>query len=177
MMPKASGRIMEKVLVSACLLGEPVRYNGGDKRCHHEVLQRWISEGRVVPVCPEVAGGLPVPRLPAEIANGGGGPKVLAGVAEVVDANGRDVSRHFLKGAEQALECARSNGIRIAILKEGSPSCGTSFTYDGTFTATKVPNPGVTAALLQQAGIHVFSEAQLAKAESLLRQFEAENAP
>ena len=68
---------MEKVLVSACLLGEPVRYNGRDKRCEHDVLDRWLREGRVVAVCPEVAGGLPVPRPPAEIVNGAGGGKVL----------------------------------------------------------------------------------------------------
>src|SRR5437588_1076912 len=121
---------MESVLVSACLLGEPVRYNGGDKRCDHEILQRWMREGRVVPVCPEVAGGLPVPRPPAEIAHGAGGLAVLTGTAKVIDGSGRDVSVHFLTGAEQALGCARTKGIRIAILKEGSPSCGTTFTYD-----------------------------------------------
>src|SRR5687768_1710924 len=140
---------MEKVLVSSCLLGDPVRYNGGDKRSDHEILQRWIHEGRVVPVCPEVAGGLPVPRLPAEIAGGAGGLKVLSGGAAVVDSKGRDVSTHFVSGAQHALELARASGIRIAILKEGSPSCGTGFVYDGTFTGTRTPNPGVTAALLR----------------------------
>jgi uncharacterized protein YbbK (DUF523 family) len=164
---------MEKVLVSSCLLGDPVRYNGADKRCDHEILRRWLREGRVVPVCPEVAGGLPVPRPPAEIAAGAGGLKVLSGAAAVVDVHGRDVSAHFVHGAQHALELARVHGIRIAVLKEGSPSCGTGYTYDGTFTGTRVSSPGVAAALLQQAGVAVFGEAQLAEAAALLGQIES----
>jgi uncharacterized protein YbbK (DUF523 family) len=164
---------MEKVLVSACLLGEPVRHNGAHKRSDDQILQRWIQEGRVVAVCPEIAGGLPVPRPAAEIAGGANGCSVLAGEASVIDVNARDVSHHFLSGANIALQTARAHGIRVAILKEGSPSCGSTFTYDGTFTSTRVPgNKGVTATLLQQEGIHVFSEAQLAEAEECLRQLE-----
>jgi uncharacterized protein YbbK (DUF523 family) len=165
---------MEKVLVSACLLGEPVRHNGAHKRSDDQILQRWIREGRVIAVCPEIAGGLPVPRPAAEIAEGASGSKVLTGDARVIDVNGLDVSHHFLSGADVALQTARAHGIRIAILKEGSPSCGSSFTYDGTFTSTRVPdNKGVTAALLQQEGIHVFSEAELTAAKMCLEQFEA----
>ncbi len=164
---------MERVLVSSCLLGEPVRYNGCDKRCDDEILHRWLREGRVMPICPEVAGGLPVPRPPAEIVNGTGGSAVLAGEAQVVDADAQDVSVHFVKGAEAALACVRANGIRIAVLKEGSPSCGTGFIYDGTFTSTKVASLGVTAVMLQNAGVRVFSEHQLAQAEELLKHFEA----
>jgi uncharacterized protein YbbK (DUF523 family) len=164
---------MESVLVSACLLGDAVRYDGGDMRCDHVVLRRWRREGRVVPVCPEVDGGLPVPRPRAEIACGAGGLNVIAAEAAVVDATGRDVSAAFVLGAEQALERASSRRIRIAVLKEGSPSCGTGFTYDGTFTGTRVPRPGVAAALLRQAGVHVFSEGQLEEAEALLKQLEA----
>ena len=115
---------MQKILVSACLLGEPVRYNGADKFCDHEFLQQWTRDGRIVPVCPEIAGGLGVPRLPAEIANGAGGASVLAGEAQVVDSDGRDVSINFTDGARHALELARMNGVRVAVLKEGSPSCG-----------------------------------------------------
>ena len=164
---------MESILISSCLIGEPVRYNGVDKRCDAEILLRWRGEGRLVPVCPEVSGGLPVPRPPAEIANAMGGLKVLQETARVVNAAGQDVTLQFVLGAEAALELARAKGIRIAVLKEGSPSCGTGYTYDGTFSGKKVAQPGVTAALLQQAGIHVFSEAQLEQADSLLRQFEA----
>lgn len=163
---------MEYVLVSACLLGESVRYNGGDKRCEHRVLQRWLSEGRVVPICPEVAGGLPVPRPPAEIAGGAGGHSVLDKDALVLDDAGRDVTAHFVKGAETALASARAKDIRVAVLKEGSPSCGSSLIHDGSFTSTKVPGSGVTAACLRRAGIHVFSETELDEAESLLTRLE-----
>jgi uncharacterized protein YbbK (DUF523 family) len=166
---------MEKVLVSACLLGEPVRHNGAHKRSDDEILRRWIREGRVVAVCPEIAGGLPVPRPAAEIVGGVDGTNVLDDDASVIDANGRDVSHHFLSGANVALQAARANKIHIAILKEGSPSCGSGYTYDGTFTSTRVPgSQGVTAALLTREGINVFSELQLAEAEECLRQLESE---
>jgi uncharacterized protein YbbK (DUF523 family) len=164
---------VESVLVSACLLGEAVRYNGGDMRCDDDILQRWLREGRVISVCPEVVGGLPVPRPRAEIADGADGMQVLAGNAKVFDSNGRDVTACLVSGAEQALERARARQIRVAVLKEGSPSCGTGHIFDGSFSGTRVPNHGVTAALLQQAGIHVFSEAQLAEADTLLKQLEA----
>jgi len=144
---------MESILVSACLLGERLRYNGSDKHCNDPILKRWLQEGRVISVCPEVAGELSVPRPPAEIADGAGGMEVLKGAARVVDATGRDVSAQFRQGAGQALQLARSRRIRIAILKEGSPSCGTGYTYDGNFTRTKVPHPGVCAARLQETGV------------------------
>lgn len=163
---------MQRVLVSACLLGEAVRHDGRDKLCADPLLQLWVQQGRVVPVCPEVAGGLPVPRAPAEIAEAAHGADVLAGAAKVVDAAGRDVSAHFVQGADHALALARRHGIRIAILKEGSPSCGTGFTYDGTFRGVKMPNPGVTAARLRAAAVHVFSELQLAAAAELLDRLE-----
>jgi uncharacterized protein YbbK (DUF523 family) len=162
---------MEKILVSACLLGQPVRHNGAHKRSDDEILRRWIEEGRVVAVCPEIAGGLPVPRPAAEIVGGADGSRVLAGEVNVIDFNGRDVSHHFVSGAHVALEAARANNIRIAILKEGSPSCGSGYTYDGTFTSTRVPGHlGVTAALLRDNGIRVFSEMQLAEAEECLKE-------
>jgi uncharacterized protein YbbK (DUF523 family) len=167
---------MESVLVSACLLGEKVRYDGGDKRCDDPILQRWLREGRVVPVCPEVAGGLPTPRAPAEIAEGAGGLEVLRQAAKVMDATGRDVSEQFRQGARQALQLVRSKGIRIAVLKEGSPSCGTGYTYDGNFTGKKVDQVGVAAAGLREAGVRVFSEAQLPQADELLKLLEAEEA-
>lgn len=164
---------MESVLVSACLLGEAVRYDGADKRSDHPILQRWVREGRIVAICPEVAGGLPVPRPRAEIASGAGGMNVLAGVAKVVDSDGRDVSAYFIRGARRALELAQSKNIHVAILKEGSPSCGTNVNFDGTFTGTKVPASGVTATQLRQAGIYVFNENQMAEADILLRKLEA----
>jgi len=160
--------------VSACLLGEAVRYNGGDMRCDVDILQRWLREGRVISVCPEVAGGLPVPRPRAEIADGADGTQVLAGNARVFDSNGRDVTAYLVCGAEQALERARARQVRIAVLKQGSPSCGTNYTFDGSFTDTRMSNRGVTATLLQQAGIRVFSEDQLAEADDFLKLIEVE---
>lgn len=163
---------MEFVLVSVCLIGRPVRCDGTHKRSASAVLHRWLSEGRVVPVCPEVAGGLPIPRPPAEITGGMGGAAVLAAFAKVVDPGLRDLSDKFISGARHALEQAKANGIRIAVLKEGSPSCGSSFIYDGQFNATRVHGQGVTASLLTSAGIRVFSEEQFEEASELLRSLE-----
>jgi uncharacterized protein YbbK (DUF523 family) len=165
---------MEAILVSACLLGERVRYDGGDKRCEDPILLGWLREGRVAAVCPEVAGGLAVPRAPAEIEAAAGGMEVLRASARVMDAEGQDVTVQFQQGAEQALALARSRRIRVAVLKEGSPSCGTGYTYDGSFTGIRVPRPGVTAARLRQAGLWVFSEDQLKEADERLRQLEQE---
>jgi uncharacterized protein YbbK (DUF523 family) len=166
---------MQYVLVSSCLLGSPVRYNGAHKRPESEILDRWVREGRVVGVCPEVAGGLGVPRRPAEIEGGVGGARVIAATARVVDDEGHDVSAAFVSGAEHALRQARLRAIRIAVLKEGSPSCGSGYVYDGSFTGARVANPGVTAAMLQGAGIRVFSELQLAEADAMLRELEGES--
>ena len=157
---------LPKVLVSACLLGQPVRYDGRSSG-HPDLLQRWQGEGRVVPLCPEVAGGLPTPRPPAEIPGGQGG-EVLDGTAVVVTVIGEDVSAAFLAGARQALALARKHGIRVAVLKAGSPSCGNRLTYDGTFSGVKVPGEGVTAALLRREGVLVFSELELEQVEVAL---------
>ena len=113
-----------KVLVSACLLGELVRHDGRHKRIAHPILQRWLDERLVVPVCPEIAGGLPVPRPAAEIERGAGGQAVLDGAARVRDVHGADVTPAFVAGAQQALALARASGARVAVLKARSPSCG-----------------------------------------------------
>ena len=162
----------QKVLVSACLLGEASRYDGGTQRCDNQILRRWVDEGRVVSVCPEVAGGLPIPRAPAEIRLGAGGEEVIEGRARVVNADGLDVSRQFIAGAEQALEHARSEDIRVAVLKERSPSCGSSRIHDGSFKGNRMRGVGVTTALLRKAGVRVFNEEQLPEAERLLEQLE-----
>jgi uncharacterized protein YbbK (DUF523 family) len=120
---------------------------------------------------------LPVPRPVAEIAGATGGSSVLSGTGRVVDVNGRDVSAFFVAGAQQALECARLQSIRVAVLKEDSPSCGTSFIYDGTFTSRRVPGQGVTAALLRQAGIYVFNEFQIEEADRILTQLPQAGGP
>jgi uncharacterized protein YbbK (DUF523 family) len=162
---------MERILVSACLLGQPVRYDGTGRRSDDALLERWRAEGRLVPVCPEVRGGLPVPRPAAEISGGLGGD-VLDGGARVLTRDGTDVTRHFLDGARQALAAARSCGARIAILKEGSPSCGGLRVHDGTFTGRKVPGQGVTTALLERHGIAVFAEDAIAAAAVRLAELE-----
>jgi uncharacterized protein YbbK (DUF523 family) len=156
-----------KVLVSACLLGQPVRYDGRASG-HPDLLQRWQAEGRVVPLCPEVAGGLPTPRPPAEIP-GGQGAQVLAGRARVIAVSGEDVSEAFLAGAQLALALVRRHGIRVAVLKSGSPSCGNRLTYDGSFSGVKVPGEGVTTALLRREGVLVFNEMELDQAEQAVQ--------
>lgn len=157
---------MHKILVSRCLLGHRVRYDGGASGPFDQ-LAAWLQEGRVVALCPEVAGGLPTPRAAAEIP-GGQGVDVLEGRAPVMTTEGEDVSAEFLSGARQALDLVEKHGIRIAVLKANSPSCGNVLTYDGTFSGIKVQGEGVTAALLQRHGVQVFSELQLPEAAAAL---------
>jgi uncharacterized protein YbbK (DUF523 family) len=152
---------MKRLLVSACLLGRPVRYDGSDNATGDDRLSRWNEQGRVVPFCPEVAGGLATPRPPAEIIDGRGGD-VLDGRARLETDEGADVTEAFLAGAEGALRAALEAGVSAAILKEGSPSCGSGYIYDGTFSGTRLEGArGVTAALLERHGIPVFAEHQL----------------
>lgn len=156
-----------KVLVSSCLLGANVRYHGGSARCDSPILQRWVTEGRVVDACPEVAGGLSVPRPPAEIV-GGDGVQVLNGPARVVTREGADVTAAFRAGAEHAVGIARSQAIRVAVLKSRSPSCASTHVYDGSFTGHLHDGDGVTAAALTHAGVRVFDELHLEDADALL---------
>lgn len=155
-----------KVLVSRCLLGHRVRYDGGASGPYAQLAQ-WQAEGRVIALCPEVAGGLPTPRAAAEIP-GGQGVEVLAGKAAVITTEGEDVTEAFVSGARQALALVERHGIRLAILKANSPSCGNRLTYDGSFSGVKVEGQGVTAALLTRAGVQVFSELELEEAAKAL---------
>ena len=164
---------MQKILVSCCLLGQRVRYDGG-AHGPFAVLERWQQEGRIVPLCSEVAGGLPTPRAPAEIA-GGQGAQVLDGRLPVLTVEGEDVTAAFVEGAEQALALVAQHGIRMALLKARSPSCGNRENYDGSFSGTKVPGEGVTAAALRRAGVRVFSEEQLQEAAAELVRLETES--
>ncbi|MCE8016613.1 DUF523 domain-containing protein [Halomonas sp. MCCC 1A17488] len=154
---------MEKVLVSACLLGRRVRYDGGAKSLASEILAQWQAEGRVISVCPEVDAGLPTPRAPAEIIAGDGGG-VLAGSAQVVDRGGVDLTEVFRQGASLALQLCRKHAIKVAVLTEYSPSCGSTQVYDGSFSGEKRAGAGVTAALLRQHGVQVFGQQDIAEA-------------
>ena len=154
---------LPKLLVSACLLGDPVRYDGKAKNLDHAGLQQLLTQNRVIAFCPEVAGGLSVPRAAAEIVAGDGNA-VIAGTAQVKTREGNDVSDYFLAGAEQALVLCRQHDINTALLTESSPSCGSSQIYDGSFTRQSINASGVTTALLQQHGIMVFNQFQIDEA-------------
>ena len=163
---------MIKILISACLLGERVRYHGGDAAVSDRILDRWQHEGRLVPFCPEVAGGLPVPRPPAEIRGAGGGA-VLKGTARVMTSGGADVTEAFRAGARAALDAARREGARIAVLKDGSPSCGSRTIYDATFAGRRRPGTGVAAALLAGGQLRVFNEHELEAAQRCVAELES----
>ena len=156
----------ELVLTSACLLGAACRYDG--QSCPDKDLGRLAAHGSVIPVCPEVSGGLPTPRLPAEIEKahaGLDGTAVLEGRTRVLQSDGTDVTPQFIAGARAALAAARRYGIRRAILKANSPSCGAGRIHEGLFGGTLVPGDGVTAALLKRAGLQVITEEELAGGE------------
>ncbi|MDM7978902.1 MAG: DUF523 domain-containing protein [Rhizobium sp.] len=158
-----------KILISACLLGRPVRYDGKGKPLHDPLIGRWKTEGRLVGYCPEQAGGLPTPRPPAEIEGGKNGDDVLAGRARVLEVTGGDVTAEFIEGGRKAVAFARAQDCRFALLIDGSPSCGSGFIYDGSFSGTRHPGFGVTAALMRQAGIDVFSDLELDKLEAHIK--------
>ncbi len=149
-----------KILISACLLGEAVRYDGGScAQCLDDAsrqrIQQWQAQGLLLPLCPEVAGGLSVPRPAAEICGDC-----------VKTRDGEDVTQAFHAGAAWALELCEAYHIRIAILKQGSPSCGNSLVSDGSFTKTKIAGQGITAKLLVEHGIAVFNEHEVAQIPS-----------
>jgi uncharacterized protein YbbK (DUF523 family) len=153
---------MERVLVSACLLGDPVRYDGTAATTDHPILGRWRGEGRIVPCCPEVAAGLPVPRACVELVDH----------TRALGRDGEDVTEAFLAGARLVLETCRTLDIRLAVLKERSPSCGSTVIYDGTFRGVLVPGQGLATTLLRQHGINVFSEGQWEDADRRLASLE-----
>ncbi len=158
---------MEKILISACLVGDVVRYDGKSIPMTDICLLDWCKKGMLIKVCPEVSGGLRIPRQPAQIVNGNG-LDVIKGAARVIDIQGRDVTLPFITGAEYVLSIAKEFDIKIAILKEKSPSCGVNNIYDGHFDSTLIPGFGVTTAILRKAGLKVFSENELDHVKNLL---------
>ena len=153
------------LVISACLLGVACNHEG--RGSHRPVVDELARHYTLVPVCPEVLGGLPTPRAAAELI-GGDGADVLAGTGEarVVNIDGEDVTAAYRRGAEAAVTLALATGARRAVLKARSPSCGSSAVYDGTFSRRLVPGTGVTAAALRGAGLEVGSEEDAAEAAS-----------
>lgn len=145
---------MENLLISACLLGADCKYSGGSNRLPDAQLRRLREKYRLVPVCPETAGGLPIPRQPSERL----GDKVVSKL-------GADVTGEFNKGGETALELSRRFGCKKALLKENSPSCGSGRIYDGSFTGTLTEGDGVAAEMLKAEGVTIYGEST---AETLL---------
>ncbi len=146
------------ILVSACLAGECCRYDGMAKSC--PAIEALVKTGQAVPFCPEVKGGLTIPRPPAEI-QGGTGADVLAGQARVINVNGQDVTEAYVRGAKLGVKLAKQLGVHRAILKEKSPACGTQLIYDGSFEHRLRPGQGVWAAALAAAGVAVENEDRL----------------
>jgi uncharacterized protein YbbK (DUF523 family) len=146
----------KKVLVSSCLLGLAVRYDG--RGVPQERLIHHMNEGNLFFFCPEQYGGLPTPREPAEIEPGKTAQDVLDGTAKIITKSGVDVTEPFMKGAREMLELCKKLAIDTVILKQNSPSCGHGVVYDGTFTGQKIQGNGLTAQLLENNGIKVYSE-------------------
>lgn len=138
---------MEKLLISACLLGKNVKYNGKNNKIDTSEIAKYIE---FVPICPEVMGGLPIPRVPSERKND-----------KVINQIGLDVTKNYELGKDIAINIAKNNHIKYALLKSKSPACGNDFIYDGTFSHTLINKSGVTAEALKKIGVIVFNENQI----------------
>lgn len=143
------------IIVSACLAGIKCRYDG--KSTPDDKVLKLLSEGKAIPVCPEQLGGCTTPRPATEIS-GGTGADVLDGKCRVITKDGNDVTEQFIKGAEEVERIAATAGVKKAVLKSRSPSCGCGVIYDGTFSGRRIPGNGVTAELLLRKGIQVVTE-------------------
>ena len=141
---------MEALLISACLLGMPCRYDGRSKQLDEAALRALRQRYKLVPVCPESAGGLPIPREPSEKRGAG-----------FYSRSGRDVTAEYEKGAQTTLELALRYGCRLALMKERSPSCGHGKIYDGNFTGTLIPGNGAAVDKLLAEGITVYGESEV----------------
>ena len=139
---------MEKILVSGCLAGFNTKYNG--KNNENPLINELKKKYELIYICPEVDGGLSIPRDPSE--------RILE---KVISINGVDVTEEYNKGAKIALDIAVKNNVKIAVLKDGSPSCGKNYIYDGSFSHKRVKGYGVTAELLIKNGIKVYTEEEI----------------
>ena len=145
---------MNRILISSCLLGNPVRYDGNSKPVYHDIINYWQQLGCLVTICPEMSGGLPVPKPAAEIQING----------KVLTQSGQDVSEQFKRGAQNTLALCQQQHIKVAVLKQSSPSCGSLNIYDGSFSGQKISGMGVSAKLLTEHGVKVFCEQTLVEA-------------
>ena len=136
---------METLLISACLMGYDCKYSGGNNALPAAELEALRQRYRLIPVCPELAGGLPVPRVPSERRG-----------ERVITRDGRDVTAQFQKGAAIAAALAARFGAKRALLKSNSPSCGASHVYDGSFSGRLIPGPGVTAEHLMNKNLIIY---------------------
>ncbi|MFD2681747.1 DUF523 domain-containing protein [Bacillus seohaeanensis] len=148
------------ILVSSCLAGLTVRYNGTHSL--NNEINKLVEENKAITICPELLGGFSIPREPAEII-GGNGDDVLDEKAKVVEKSGKDVTELYIKGAYATLEKALEINATIVVLKENSPSCGSLKIYNGKFIGEKIEGMGVTSALLKRNGLRVISEEQFAE--------------
>lgn len=139
---------MEKILISACLVGDKTKYNGESN--YNPLIRRLLEKYELVPFCPEVEGGLKTPRDPSEIKDG-----------RVFSSKGKDVTDNFLLGAEKAFNICLYLGIRYAILKDNSPSCGSHRIYDGTFRGRLISGEGITTKYLKEKGITIITDTQI----------------
>jgi len=137
-------KVREKILVSGCLIGLNCKYDGGNN--YSKEVDEFLKDYDVIPICPEIMGGLPTPRLGSERLGG-----------KVITRDGIDVTKQFKKGAEECLFLAKKYDVRKALLKLRSPSCGSDKIYDGTFTHTTVDGDGVTAELLKKNNIEIIT--------------------
>ena len=141
---------MKNILISACLLGEPCRYDGKSKPIDESLIRQLKEKYNIVPVCPEILGGLPVPRPPCEIKG-----------ERVVRKDGTDCTVEYQKGAEETLRLADANDVTFCLLKSKSPSCGRDFVYDGSFLQTLHEGNGVTVKLLVENGYTIYTENEI----------------
>ncbi len=150
---------MKKMIMSACLAGENCKYSGGNNRIEDEYILGLVKKDHVILVCPEVMGGLEIPRAPGEIRSG-----------RVYTDEGRDVTAEYRRGAEMTLAIAEENDVIVCLMKERSPSCGVHMIYDGTFSGTKIPGSGICSAMLREAGYDIHSEFELEEVKKILKE-------
>ncbi len=142
--------LKEKILVSSCLLGKNVKYDGTNNCLSKILLDKLDDKYEIYSFCPEVEGGLPTPRIPCEI--------IAQNPLKIINKNNIDKTKEFIKGANLAFSLCKKNNIKLALLKANSPSCSSEFIYDGTFSSSKIKGLGTTTTLLQKHDIKIYDE-------------------